>query len=287
FQRIGDLAWSFGDSRGRGFLLGATAGRTTLNGEGLQHEDGHSHVLASTFPSLRAYDPAFAYEIAVIVKHGLESMLERDEDCFYYLTLQNDNYPMPASPKRTKALEEGIVKGMYLFQGSGERNILHVNLLGSAVMMQAAMRAQEILAERYQVSSDLFSVTSYQQLRNDALACERWNRLHPTKKRRVPYVEKATEGHEGPWIAVSDYMKSVPEMIGRWLPDRLVPLGTDGFGMSDTREALRRHFEVDAEFVVIAALSALAEEGAFDPKEVGKAIAELGIDPDKIDPMDV
>jgi pyruvate dehydrogenase E1 component len=288
FQRVGDLIWSFADSRGRGFLLGATAGRTTLNGEGLQHEDGHSHVMASTVPNVRAYDPAFAYEVAVIVKDGLKRMLADDEDVFYYLTLQNDNYEMPPAPEMSaKDLEEGIVKGMYLFQKAPERKILHVNLMGSAVMMQAALAAQEILAERYGVSSDVWSVTSYQLLRNDALSCERWNRLHPTRKAKVPFVEKVAGDDTAPWIAVTDYQKIIPEMIARWLPGRLVPLGTDGFGMSDTREALRRHFEVDKESVVIAALHALSEEGALPPKDVAAAIKDLDFDADKIDPLDI
>src|SRR5437762_2512966 len=252
-QRTGDLAWAFGDSRGRGFMLGATAGRTTLNGEGLQHEDGHSHVLASTIPCIRAYDPAFAYEVAAIIKDGLRRMYVDGEDVYYYLTLYNQDYPMPAMPS---GVEDGILRGMYLYRGAVQQAKHRAQLFGSGVILLDVLKAQEILAEKYQVAADVWSVTSYNQLRNQALEVERWNRLHPADPPRVPYVTKAVEQKAGPIIAASDFMKLVPDMIARWVRAPFVPLGTDGFGRSDTRDALRRHFEIDAAHIVVATLSA-------------------------------
>ncbi len=288
FQRVGDLIWAFADARGRGFLLGATAGRTTLNGEGLQHQDGHSHVLASTVPNLLAYDPAFAYEVAILVEEGLRRMVGENEDVFYYLTLQNENYPMPEMPEGAR---EGIVRGLYRFRAAEKRHAQrHVQLLGSGSILNAVLRAQVLLAE-LGVSADVWSATSYQQLRNDALACERWNRLHPAEKPREPWVRQVLAGVDGPFVAASDYVKLWPEMVARFLPGRLVPLGTDGFGMSDTRDALRRHFEIDAESIAIAALAALADEGPNAGRvtrdEVAAAIARLGVDPAKLDPASV
>jgi pyruvate dehydrogenase E1 component len=283
FQRTGDLAWAFGDARGRGFLLGATAGRTTLNGEGLQHEDGHSHVLASTVPCIRAYDPAFAYEVAAIIRDGLRRMYVQGEDVYYYLTLYNQDYPMPALPS---GVEDGILRGLYLFRAAVQQAKHRAQLLGSGVMLPETLRAQELLAERYDVAADVWSATSYPLLRNDALSCERWNRLHPGEPPRVPYLVRQLENAAGPIIAVTDYMKSLPDMISRWAPRGFVPLGTDGFGRSDTRPALRRHFETDAEHIVVATLSALCRDGHVPPGLVARAIVELGVDPEAMEPRE-
>ena len=283
FQRTGDQIWAFGDARGRGFLMGATAGRTTLNGEGLQHQDGHSHLVATTVSNIRSYDPAFAFEIAAIVKDGIQRMYVEDEDVFYYVTLQNENYAMPAKPANS---DEGILKGLYLFDKVKRRKKKHVQLLGSGSIMNCVLQAREKLAE-LGVSADVWSATSYQLLRREALECERWNRLHPQAEARRPWVSQVTEGAVGPWVAASDYVKTLPDGINRWLPGRLVPLGTDGYGMSDTRPELRRHFEVDAASIVVAALDALRQEGAATGAEVAKAIDSLGLDPDKRSPMDV
>ena len=280
FQRIGDLIWAGADQRMRGFLLGATAGRTTLNGEGLQHEDGHSLVLASVVPTLQVYDPAFAFEIAVIIRDGLERMFEKREDIFYYLTLYNENYPMPPKPA---GADEGILKGLYKLkdplEGSEERPRVH--LFGSGTILKEALSAQEILAERYGVAATVWSATSYKQVRADALEVERWNLLHPEEEPRKPYVVALFEGDHAPIVAVSDYMKLVPDQIARWLPGRFYALGTDGFGRSETREALRRFFEIDAECVTVAALHQLAQQGRIDRGTVRRALGELGIDPEK------
>jgi pyruvate dehydrogenase E1 component len=281
FQRIGDLAWAFGDARGRGFLLGATAGRTTLNGEGLQHEDGNSHVLASTIPCLLAYDPTFAYEVATIVRAGLDRMYVRGEDVFYYITLYNQDYPMPPMPA---GVQDGILRGLYLCRGAVQQTKHRAQILGSGPMLLQALRAQEILAEKFDVAADVWSATSYQQLRDDALRCERWNRLHPGEPPRVPYVTRALEPAPGPVIAVSDFTKAVPDMVSRWIPRPFTSLGTDGFGRSDTREQLRRFFEIDAEHVVVATLSALCQQGQLPPGTVAKAIQEFGIGPDYKEP---
>jgi pyruvate dehydrogenase E1 component len=285
FQRIGDLIWAAGDMRVRGFLLGGTAGRTTLNGEGLQHQDGHSHVLASTVPNCVAYDPAFAYEIAVILREGIRRMYEECESVFYYLTLHNENYPMEPMPP---GVEEGILRGLYKIRPSGLKKSAvksPIHLLGSGAILHEALRAQKLLAEKFEIAADVWSVTSYKALRRDALECERWNRLHPTETARRSYVEQVLGAEKGLFIAASDYMKAVPEMITRWVPGGLTPLGTDGFGRSDTREALRRHFEVDAECIVVAALEQLARRGEVKPDRVAWAIKGLGIDPDKVDPV--
>ncbi|HKQ58476.1 MAG TPA: pyruvate dehydrogenase (acetyl-transferring), homodimeric type [Candidatus Eisenbacteria bacterium] len=281
YQRTGDFTWAFGDSRGRGFLLGATAGRTTLNGEGLQHEDGHSHLLFSAVPNVLAYDPSFAYEVAVIIRDGLKRMYTDGEDVFYYLTLYNQDYPMPAMPA---GVEDGVLRGLYLYRGAVQQAKHRAQLFGSGPMMLAALKAQEILAARFDVAADVWSATSYQQLRNEALEVERWNRLHPQAPPRVPYVTRALANSPGPVIASSDFMKAMPDMVGRWIPRTFVPLGTDGFGRSDTREALRRHFEVDAEHIVIATLSALAQQGELPGAVVARAIQEYEIDPDRVEP---
>jgi pyruvate dehydrogenase E1 component len=284
FQRTGDLLWAFGDARGRGFLLGATAGRTTLNGEGLQHEDGHSHLLASTVPCVQAYDVAWAFELAVIIQDGLRRMYSEEEDVFYYITLQNEQYPMPPMQPEWR---EGVLRGLYRFSPAAEPRALHVQLFGSGAILREALRAQRILLEGYGVSSDVWSVTSYQQLRSDALSCERWNRLHPEAEPRASFLGRALAGARGPVVAASDYLKAVADQVARFVPGRFVPLGTDGFGMSDTREALRRHFEVDAESIVVAALDALRLDGKLDASVVARAIGELGVDPEKREPISV
>jgi pyruvate dehydrogenase E1 component len=283
FQRIGDLIWAAADMRTRGFLLGGTAGRTTLMGEGLQHQDGHSHLLASVVPTLKAYDPAFAYEIAVIVQDGIRRMYEAGEDLFYYITLGNENYPMPPMPE---GAAEGILRGLYrLRPASAKGKGTKVHLLGSGAILREALRAQELLAERYGVAADVWSVTSYKELRRDALEAERWNLLHPTAEPRRSYVERLLEKEEGVFVAAGDYLRAVPEMIDRWVPGGLLPLGTDGFGRSENRKALRRFFEVDAEFITLAALYRLAQRGEVKPARVEKAIQELGINPEKLNPL--
>jgi pyruvate dehydrogenase E1 component len=280
FQRIGDLVWSLADQRGRGFLLGATYGRTTLNGEGLQHQDGHSLLLATTNPACLSYDPAYAYEIATIVRHGLKRMLDDGEDVFYYLTLYNENYPMAPMPE---GAEDGIIKGLYRFREAGNDVKQRVQLLGSGTILQQALRAQELLAE-FDVAADVWSATSYQQLRVDALEVERFNRLHPDQPPRTPYVTRALENAQGPVIAVSDSIKAVPDQVARWVPAPFQVLGTDGFGRSDHRDALRRHFEIDAEHIAVAALAALARAGEIKPEVVSEAIARFGIDPERGSP---
>jgi len=284
FQRTGDQLWAAGDQMARGFVLGATAGRTTLNGEGLQHEDGHSHLHAMTVPSCRAYDVAFAFELAAIVEDGMRRMFVEGENVYYYITLQNENYRMPPMPE---GVRDGILHGLYRFRPAAERRELHVQLFGSGSILLEVLRAQELLLERFGVSADVWSVTSYQQLRRDALVVERHNRLHPEAEPKVPYLVRALEGVSGPFITASDYLKALGDLIARWVPGRVVPLGTDGFGMSDSREALRRHFEVDAENIAIAALHALSVEGRIPPSVVQKAIVELGVDPEKTDPLAV
>jgi pyruvate dehydrogenase E1 component len=282
FQRTGDLFWAFGDARARGFALGATAGRTTLNGEGLQHEDGHSHVLCSTVPNLVAYDPAFAYEVAMIVKNGLFRMYQKCEDVFYYLTLYNENISHPPMPD---GVEEGIIKGLYLFRPAPEKLRHHVQLFGSGSIMKCVLQAQQLLAGKFQISSDVWSAPSYQQLRDEALSTDRWNRLHPESEPRIPYVMEVLKDVSGPLIAATDFMKTVPDFIRPWVRQRYVTLGTDGFGRSDTREALRRFFEVDVESIVIAALYALSQDGLIPAGEVAKAIRDLGMDPEKLDSL--
>ena len=288
FQRVGDLTWAFGDQRGKGFLIGGTAGRTTLMGEGLQHQDGHSHVLASTIPNCITYDPAWAYEMAVIVQDGLRRMYYDREDVFYYLTVCNENYAMPAMPK---GVESGILKGLYKFseksaKPKGKRKSRpKAHIFGSGAILREALRAQEILDEKFDVAADVWSATSYNQLHRDALETERWNRLHPDKKPRKPYLTGLMEKEDGPVVAVSDYLKSQPNKIARFIPNGLHALGTDGFGRSETREALRRFFEVDAENIAIAVLYQLAQEGSIEKSRVAKAIKELGVDPEKPNPM--
>jgi len=282
FQRIGDQIWLAGDSRAKGFLLGGTGGRTTLNGEGLQHQDGHSMLFATAVPNILAYDPAFDFETAVIIFDGIKRMYQNGEEIFYYITLYNEDYAMPAMPE---GCEAGILKGLYKFKAGPLDKQLKAQIMGSGTIVRSALRAQEILAEKYGVSADVWSATNYKALRNDALQCERWNMLHPTQPRKVPYVESVLKAEQGPVIAVSDMVKLVADQIAPWVPGGLTTLGTDGFGRSDTRANLRRFFEVDAESTVIATLYALSKKGLVDPIVVEKAIHELGVNPDKIFPQ--
>jgi len=281
-QRIGDLVWLAGDMRVKGFMIGGTAGRTTLNGEGLQHEDGQSHLLAYPVPNLEAYDPAFGYEIAVIIREGIRRMYVEQEDIFYYMTVENDPYRMPEMPD---GVEEGILKGMYKFKASTKKRAkLKANLFGSGAIMNGALEAQKILEEDYKVSADVWSITSYKALHRDCLDAERWNRMHPGDKTRLSYLEQCLEKESGVYVMASDYVKALPESIARWFPNPPVALGTDGFGRSESREALRDHFEVDARFIVLGALGALAREGEIDVAVVTKAMKDLKIDPEKANP---
>ncbi len=283
FQRTGDQMWAFGDSMGRGFLLGATAGRTTLNGEGLQHEDGHSHVLAGCVPNCLGYDVAWAYELATIVREGMQRMFADDENVFYYITLQNEAY---SQPPMEDGVKNGIIAGLYRYRVAQIDGQHRVQLFGSGSILREALRAQELLAEKFDIAADVWSATSYQQLRADALACERHNRLNPGE-RRVPYLREVLSGVDGPFVAATDFMKLVPDQIARFVPGTFVPLGTDGFGMSDTREALRRHFEVDAESIAFAAIDALRVDGKLGVDDVVSARSVLGIDAEKRVPIDV
>ena len=282
-QRIGDLVWLAGDMRVKGFMVGGTAGRTTLNGEGLQHEDGHSHLLAYPVPNLEAYDPAFGYEIAVIIREGIRRMYVEQEDVFYYLTVENDIYAMPEMPD---GVEAGILKGLYKFKPSAKKRArLKAHLFGSGAIINSALKAQNLLEEKYQVSADVWSITSYKALHRDALDAERWNRLHPGKKPRLSYIEQCLAKERGVYVMASDYVKALPESIARWFPNPPVSLGTDGFGRSETREALRDHFEVDYRFIALGALSALAREGQIECDVVAQAIQDLKIDPAKPNPI--
>ena len=284
FQRIGDLAWAAGDSQARGFLIGGTAGRTTLNGEGLQHEDGHSHIMASTIPNCRTYDPTYAYEMAVIIRDGIRQMTEEQQNVFYYITAMNEAYTQPAMPE---GVEEGIVKGMYLLEEDKRDAAHHVQLLGCGTILREVREAAKILREDYNIAADVWSVTSFNELRRDGLAVERRNRLHPGQKPEQTYVEQCLTGRKGPVVASSDYMKLFADQIRQWVPSKEYKvLGTDGFGRSDSRKKLRHFFEVDRYWVVLAALEALADRGDIEPKVVAEAIVKFGIDPDKRNPLD-
>ena len=287
FQRIGDLAWLAGDMRAKGFMLGATAGRTTLAGEGLQHQDGHSHVLAYTIPNLMCYDPSFAYEMAIIIREGMRRMYEEQEDIFYYLTVGNENYAQPATPEHLEAseLKEGVLKGLYKFKPSEKRSKLKAQLFGSASIMNEVLKAQEML-EDYKVAADVWSVTSYKELHKDALQADRWNRLHPTETPKTSFVFEQLREEKGVFVATSDYMKILPDALARHLPKAMYALGTDGFGRSEAREELRDFFEVDAKHITLATLYALLQEGELDVDTVAKAIQDLGIDPDKLNPYE-
>src|SRR5579864_4519100 len=283
FQRIADFIWAAADMRIRGFLLGGTSGRTTLNGEGLQHQDGNSHVLALPVPNLRAYDPAFAYEIAVIIQDGIRRMCKDGENIFYYITLMNEPYAMPAMPS---GVENGILKGMYRYRASeNKKSKLRAQLFGSGSIFREALQAQDILEQKYGVAADVWSVTSYKALYTDGVEAERWNRLHPAEKPRVPYLTESLADAPGVLVAATDYIKTLPSMVSKWMPRRLAALGTDGFGRSEGRPALRNFFEVDARFIALAALHELQQDGKIEPSVVTKAIKELGIDPEKSNPV--
>jgi pyruvate dehydrogenase E1 component len=282
FQRIGDLIWAGADMRMKGFVMGGTSGRTTLNGEGLQHEDGQSHVLALPVPTCQSYDPAFAYELAVIVEDGIKRMYADREDIWYYLTVMNEQYEHPPMPEGAK---DGILKGMYVCRpSSNPKAKLRAQIFGSGTILTEALKAQQILEEQYNVGADVWSVTSYVNLYRDGQACERWNRLHPGDKPKVPYVTQATKDAPGVFVAASDYLKVLPNAIDQWLPKKLQALGTDGFGRSDTRAALRDFFEVDARFIVLSTLYALLQEKEIEPGVVARAIKDLGINPEKPNP---
>ncbi len=283
FQRIGDFIWAAGDMQTRGFLIGGTAGRTTLAGEGLQHQDGHSHILAPNVPNCVAYDPAYAYELAIIIHAGMHRMYREQENIFYYITCMNENYAHPAMPDGT---EEGIVNGMYRVR-SADGAGLRVQLFGSGTILREALAAAEVLDQQFDVAADVWSVTSYSELRRDGIDCDRWNRRNPTASDRTPYVGTCLEGIDGPFIAASDYMRIVPDQIRQWVPGRFVVLGTDGFGRSDSRAALREFFEVNSSNIVLAALNALADDGKLDRETVQTAMAALNIDPDKPNPVSV
>ncbi|MEO8444196.1 MAG: pyruvate dehydrogenase (acetyl-transferring), homodimeric type, partial [Gammaproteobacteria bacterium] len=283
FQRIGDFIWAGGDMQAKGFLLGATAGRTTLAGEGLQHQDGHSHLAASTIPNCVAYDPAFGYELAVIIQDGLRRMYEKQERIFYYITVMNENYVQPAMPEGVKG---GILHGMYRLS-TGGRGKVRVQLLGAGTILREVIAAAEMLERDWQVPADVWSVTSFSELRRDGLDCDRWNLLHPEQAPHKCYLEKTLAAVSGPFVAATDYMRIVADQIRPWVPGRYAVLGTDGYGRSDSRAALREFFEVDRNYIVLAALKALADDGSLDPKTVAKAITTLGIDPSKPNPVTV
>jgi len=284
FQRVGDQIWQACDSRARGFLIGATSGRTTLAGEGLQHQDGHSQVLALTPPRVKAYDPAFAYELAVIIHEGLTRMYCHQEDLIYYLTVTNEAYPMPPMPKG-EAIREGILKGMYLYRKSALKKAKgQVHLLGSGAILNEVIKAQQILEQNYQLAADIWSVTSYKELYSDAVEAERWNLLHPEQSPRVPYIQSLLAGKKGSFVAASDYMKVLPASISQWFPGPLHCLGTDGFGRSDDRAHLRDFFEVDARYIVLAALKQQVEAGALNKPILVKALKDLDIQADKLNP---
>jgi pyruvate dehydrogenase E1 component len=283
FQRIGDFIWAAADMRTRGFMLGGTSGRTTLSGEGLQHQDGNSHILALPVPNLHAYDPAYAYEIAVILQDGIKRMYKDGENIFYYLTVMNEPYVMPAMPAGAR---EGILKGMYKFRAaSNKKSKLRAQLFGSGAILNEVLRAQEILDQKYGVAADVWSVTSYKALYTDGIETERWNRLHPTQKPHVPYVTQCVGDAAGVIVAATDYLKTLPNMISKWVPRRMATLGTDGFGRSEGRASLRDFFEVDAKFITLATLHELALDGKIEASVVEKAIQELGINPEKWNPV--
>lgn len=283
FQRVGDLIWLAADSRCKGFLCGGTSGRTTLNGEGLQHEDGHSQLMAGTVPNLLAYDPAYGYELCVIVQDGLRRMYAEGEDVFYYLSVYNENYVMPSMPA---GVERGIIKGMYPLDPTipAKKRAARPQLFGSGPILNEVIRAQKLLAEKYGVEADVWSVTSYNELKREAQSVARWNRLHPDQKPKVSYIEEALGGLKGPFISSSDNVQLVADQIRPYVPGPYTVCGTDGFGRSETRENLRRHFEIDAESVTYTTLVALSKDGRFDARKLPQALADLGLDADKVDP---
>lgn len=282
FQRVGDFIWAAADSRARGFLIGATAGRTTLSGEGLQHQDGSSHLIAATIPNCRAYDPCFGYELAVIVQDGARRMLEAQEDVFYYITVMNENYAQPAMPA---GAEEGILRGMHLVrEAKGGRRDAKVQLMGSGTILREALAAAELLEQKFNVAADVWSVTSFTELARDGAAVGRWNRLHPESTPRATWVESCLHGHEGPAIAATDYVRACAEQIRGLVGRPYTVLGTDGFGRSDTRSALRAFFEVDRAHIAVAALKTLADQESVPASTVREAIGALGIDPERAEP---
>ncbi len=287
FQRVGDLIWCAADSRCKGFLCGGTSGRTTLNGEGLQHEDGHSQLMATTVPTLRAYDPAWGYELAVIVQEGLRRMYAEGEEIFYYLSVYNEEYPQPAMPEQD-GLAAGIISGMYRYHSTdshdGQQH--RPQLLGSGPILRSALKAQQILAEQFGIGCDVWSVTSYSELRRNAMECRHWNDLHPAEPPRVSYLESVLDGVDGPFIATSDNVRLVADQIREWVPGQYTVLGTDGFGRSETREELRRHYRIDAESTAYAALQGLARMGSFDAARLPEALNQLGLDQDAVFPID-
>lgn len=286
FQRIGDLAWAAGDIRARGFLMGGTAGRTTLNGEGLQHEDGHSHILAGTIPNCHTYDPAFGYEMAVIIREGIRQMMEEQKDCFYYITMMNEAYRQPAMPQR-EHVERDIIRGMYLFDEDKRQSGKHVQLLGSGTILLEVLEAAKILRDEFGVGADVWSVTSFNELRRNGLEVERWNRLHPRETPRLSHIEECLQGRQGPVVASTDYMKLFADQVRQWIPQNTYKvLGTDGFGRSDTRKKLRVFFEVDRYWVTLAALEGLVKEGQLEVQVLLDAMDKFGIDANKPNPLD-
>ena len=283
FQRVGDLIWCAGDSRVQGFLVGGTSGRTTLNGEGLQHQDGHSQLAASAVPNIIAYDPAYAYELAVIIQNGLQRMYVDHERVFYYLSVYNENYEQPPMPE---GVTEGILKGMYRLAStdSGDGQAERPQLFGSGTILPEVRRAQELLKEKYGIGSDVWSVTSYSELARDAQSASRWNWLHPGEATKQSFLEQSLAGVSGPVVAASDNVRLVPDQIREWVPGTYIVLGTDGYGRSDAQPALRRHFEIDAECTAYAAISGLAERGQFPAEKLPGVIRDLGIDPEKVEP---
>jgi pyruvate dehydrogenase E1 component len=284
FQRIGDLAWAAGDMRARGFLVGGTAGRTTLNGEGLQHEDGNSHMISSMIPNCVSYDPTFAYELSVIVQDGMRRMFQEGEDIFYYITVENENYTHPEMPE---GAEEGIRKGLYLFRKGGE-GAKKVQLMGCGAILREAIAAANILEQDFGVSADVWSATSFSELRRDGVDCARWNRLNPEQEPRIPWITQCLRDRTGPVIAASDYVRGFADQVRGFLPQEdFIVLGTDGFGRSDTREKLRRFFEVDRQHIVYAALYTLYRRELLSLGELIEARESLGIDPAKVNPVTV
>jgi pyruvate dehydrogenase E1 component len=284
FQRVGDFCWAAGDMRTRGFLMGGTSGRTTLSGEGLQHQDGHSHIFFSVVPNCVAYDPTFAYELAVIVHDGLRRMYEAQEDIYYYITVMNESYAHPSMPQ---GAEEGIIKGMYLLQEGADGKNPKVQLLGSGTLLREVIAAADLLRNDFDVASDVWSVTSFTELRREGLDAQRWNLLHPEETPRLSYVERCLQDRRGPMIAATDYIKTFADQIRPFVQKRYIVLGTDGFGRSDTRKQLRRFFEVDRYHVTIAALKALADIGQMPASKITEAIKKYGIDPEKPSPQRV
>ncbi len=284
FQRTGDQIWALADARGRGFMMGATAGRTTLAGEGLQHTDGHSHILASTIPNVRAYDPAYTYELAAIIREGIERMYGKGEDVFYYVSLYNENYPQPPKPD---GIDEGLIRGIYRLHDAPDlgRTAHRARLVGSGPILNLVLSARDLLAEKFGIAAEVYSAPSFPLLRRDALEAERWNRLHPAESPRTPYVSSILGPDGGPIVAATDWLKALPDMVSRWLPPYYVSLGTDGFGRSSTRDALRALFEIDPPHIAAAAVAELARCGTLPPGEAAAAIRELDVDPEKVDPV--